>query len=141
VICSSVEDVRGFRFHGLGREPPAEPNDFESYSPGLWRAKQFLAGQQPTGTLLVPMDSRTTGSPTGSQDYDFYRSGGWSWSIPYIAGAYVLAAQVDPDLTPDEFWRTALQTGTTIEIDHDGRTFSLGPILNPEALIAALSAP
>jgi len=87
------------------------------------------------------MDSRTTASPTGSQDYAFYRSGGWSLSIPYIAGAYALAAQVDPDLTPYEFWRTALQTGTTIEIDHDGRTFSLGPILNPEALIAALRAP
>jgi hypothetical protein len=141
VICSSVEDVHGFRFHGLGRTPTADPNDVESYGPGLWWAEQFYAGQLPGTTLLVPMDSRTTASPSGSEDYVFYRSGGWSWSIPYIAGAYALAAQVRPEITPNEFWSTALQTGTTIEIQHDGRAFSLGPILNPEALIAALRAP
>jgi len=141
VICSSVEDVHGFRFHGLGRTPTADPNDVESYGPGLWWAEQFYAGQLPGTTLLVPMDSRTTASPSGSEDYVFYRSGGWSWSIPYIAGAYALAAQVRPEITPDEFWSTALQTGTTIEVQHDGRAFSLGPILNPEALIAALRAP
>jgi hypothetical protein len=141
LICSSVEDVHGFRLHGLGRTPFADPNDFEIYTPGLWWAEQFYAGQVASGTLLVPMDSRTTASPAGSQDCAFYRSGGWSWSIPYIAGAYALAAQSRPDITPDAFWRTALRTGTTIEIHHDGRTLSLGPILNPEALIAALRAP
>ena len=88
----------------------------------------------------MPMESRATASPSGPQDYAFYRSGGWSWSILYIAGAYALAAQVRPDITPDLFWMTALGTGTTIDVLHDGRTFSLGPILNPEALIAALRA-
>ena len=87
------------------------------------------------------MDSRTTASPAGTTDYAFYRSGGWSWSIPYIAGAYALAAQVRPDITPDEFWQTALRTGTTIDLAQDGVTMRLGSILNPEALIAALRAP
>ena len=141
VICSSVEEVHGFRFHGLGRIPTADPNDFGSYGPGVWWAEQFFAGQVASGALLVPMDERTTASPAGTQDYAFYRSGGWSWSIPYIAGVYALAAQVRPDITPDVFWSTALRTGTTIEILHDGRTFSLGPILNPEELIAALRQP
>lgn len=27
---------------------------------------------------------RTTASQTGTDDYVFYRQGGWSWSIPYI---------------------------------------------------------
>ena len=31
-----------------------------------------------------------------SNEYVFYREGGWSWSIPYIAGVYALAAQVKP---------------------------------------------
>jgi len=141
VICSSVEAVHGFRFHGLGREPLADPDDPGSYLPGQWWAAEFFAGQAPGGALLVPMDSRTTAAPHGPEEYVFYRSGGWSWSIPYIAGAYALAAQVRPEITPDEFWSTALQTGTTIEVQHDGRAFSLGPILNPEALIAALRAP
>jgi len=28
VICSSVEDVHGFRFHLLGRSPTDDPNEF-----------------------------------------------------------------------------------------------------------------
>jgi len=140
VICSSVEDVHGFRFHGLGRLPTEDPNEFESYGPGLWWAAQFYAGQAGAEALLVPMDSRTTASPGGTAEYAFYQSGGWSWSIPYIAGAYALAAQVRPDITPDVFWQTALRTGTMIELVHDGQTFPLGPILNPGALIAALRA-
>jgi len=141
VISSSVEDVHGFRFQGLGRSPLSDPNDFETYVPGQWWAEGFFAGDVASGTLMVPMESRTTASPGGVQEYAFYRSGGWSWSIPYIAGAYALAAQVRPDITPDLFWMTALGTGTTIDVLHDGRAFSLGPILNPEALIAALRAP
>ncbi len=112
-----------------------------SYGPGVWWAEEFYAGNAPADALLVPMGSRTTASPAGIEGYAFYSPGGWSWSIPYIAGAYALAAQVSPDITPDVFWSTALRTGTTIEIDHEGQTFSLGPILNPEALIAALRAP
>jgi hypothetical protein len=57
------------------------------------------------------MDSRTTASPTGKEDYVFYRQGGWSWAIPYLAGMYTLAVQVKPDITPEEFWDTALNTG------------------------------
>jgi hypothetical protein len=75
------------------------------------------------------MDSRTTASPTGVNDYVFYREGGWSWSIPYIAGVYALAAQVKPDITPDVFWSTALQTGHTIEISNGGKQYSFGVIL------------
>jgi hypothetical protein len=104
VICSSVEDVHGFKFHALGRSPLADPDKFESYEPGLFWAKQFYAGSEFSDRLLVPMDSRTTASPGGVDEYVFYREGGWSWSIPYIAGVYALAAQVKPAITPDEFW-------------------------------------
>lgn len=138
VICSSVEEVHGFRFHGLGRDPLADPDDPNSYQPGRWWAAGFFSGQVPRGALLVPMDSRSAASPHGPEEYVFYRSGGWCWSIAYIAGMYALEAQVRPDITPDVFWSTALSTGTTIQIDHDGRTYSLGPILDPEALGGAL---
>ncbi len=84
------------------------------------------------------MDSRAVASPTGNSDYVFYREGGWSWSIPYIAGVYALAAQVKPDITPDVFWSTALKTGRTIEISHEGQKYSFGIILDPVALIHAL---
>jgi hypothetical protein len=88
--------------------------------------------------LLVPMDSRTTASPGGPDEYVFYREGGWSWSIPYIAGVYALAAQVKPSITPDEFWSLALETGRTIQLQHNGETIAFGPILDPAALIKSL---
>jgi Subtilase family. len=139
IICSSESDIYGFQFQAMGRAPLADPDKFESYEPGLFWAKDFFEGQ--TGlqnTLLVPMDSRTTASPTGASDYVFYREGGWSWSIPYIAGVYALAAQVRPDITPEVFWSTASQTGRTIEISHAGKQYSFGVIFDPVALIHAL---
>jgi hypothetical protein len=139
VVCSSERDIYGFKFHGLGRLPMKDSDEATSYEPGSWWADYFFEGQQPlTDTLLVPMDSRTTASPTGVDEYVFYREGGWSWSIPYIAGVYALAAQVKPDITPDVFWSTALETGQTIEITHENKEYSFGVILDPVALIHAL---
>ena len=88
--------------------------------------------------LLVAMDARTLASHVGTEDYLFSSQGGWNWSIPYLAGAYCLAAQVHPSLTPEKFWSLALQTGRTTRIEHDGKQLPLGPILNPAALINAL---
>jgi hypothetical protein len=140
VVSSSLEETFGFKFHGLGRPPLADPDKFESYEPGIWWAKEFYAGSQFSDRLLVPMDSRTTASPGGAGEYVYYRHGGWSWSIPYIAGVYALAAQAKPTLTPDEFWLIAVKTGRTIELTHDDKAIPLGPILDPMALIAALQA-
>jgi len=140
VICSSIDEVHGFEFHGLGRHPLASPNLFESYEPGLFWAKGFYYGVPwpDFDTLLVPMDSRTTANSTGSDEYVFYRIGGFSWAIPYIAGVYALAVQVDPAITPERFWALAVQTGRTIELNYNGKIMPLGPIINPVALISTL---
>ena len=139
IICSSERSIYGLDFHGLGRPPLSDPDISESYGPGLWWTEDFFQGvDKLSDTLLVPMDSRTTASPTGNDEYVFYREGGWSWSIPYIAGMYALAAQVKPDITPYLFWSTALATGRTIEIQHEGKAYSFGTILDPAALIRTL---
>jgi hypothetical protein len=135
MISSSLSEIYGLNFHGLGRQPLADPNEFSAYGPGSWWRQQFFDRGSLSNTLLVPMDSRTTASPTGNEDYVFYREGGWSWSIPYLAGMYALAAQVNPDITPDEFWDAALRTGKTIPIQHDGKEYRFGVILDPQALI------
>jgi hypothetical protein len=140
VISSSLTETYGYSFHGLGRDPFADPNTFQSYEPGLWWQQNFFEQGFSSDTLLVPMDSRTTASPTGTEDYVFYRQGGWSWSIPYLAGTYALAVQVRPDITPEEFWKTALETGQTIQIQHDGKEYEFGAILDPQALIEAIKA-
>jgi hypothetical protein len=147
VISSSLGHTDELYFQGLGRDPLDDPNQFESYLPGLWWEKDYFAdplhykfGNPPEELLLVPMDSRTTASPTGSEDYVFYREGGWSWSIPYLAGMYALAAQVNPEITPEEFWNAALNTGRTIQIQHDGREYKFGVILDPQALIEGIKS-
>lgn len=132
VICSSVEGIYGFRFHGLGCDLTADRDDFNSYRFASWGQHMYAAGDR----LLVPMNARTVASPTGKDEYVFYGQGGWSWSIPYIAGVYALAAQVEPNVTPDRFWALAMKTGRTVE--HKEGT--LGPILDPIELIAALKA-
>jgi hypothetical protein len=121
VVSSSVSQTYGgkLNFHGLGREPLADPDRAGSYGPGSWWQDRFysLGGRvEETNALLVPMDSRAVASPNGSSEYVFYRNGGWSWSIPYIAGLYALACQVMPGITPEEFWAKALETGDSVMI-------------------------
>jgi hypothetical protein len=141
VISSSLSQFYDMHFHGLGKDSLADPNDFASYRPGLFWQDGFYQAGLADPTLLVPMDSRTTASPTGTSDYVFYRIGGWSWSIPYLGGAYALAAQVRPEITPEEFWETALDTGRTIQIEQEGKMYDFGVILDPQALIEALKTP
>jgi hypothetical protein len=138
VVSTSISEIYGLNFHGLGRPPLSDPNDFQSYDPGSWWQSEFYKKGLVSNTLLVPMDTRATASPTGIEDYAFYSSGGWSWCVPYLAGMYALAWQVKPGITPEEFWATALQTGQTIKVQHGLKSYSLGVILDPQALIAEL---
>lgn len=124
---------------GLGRHPLTDPDVFESYEPGSWWAANFFAGSAPRSWLLVPMDSRTLASPKGPQDYEFNRFGGMSWVPPTLAGLYALAVQVDPAITPEQFWTVAQQTGRTIPVAHEGQSYPLGVLVDPVALITTLS--
>jgi hypothetical protein len=155
LVVSSSSGDDGFFFHGLGRRPLSSPDDWESYLPGSWwrgglagsNAKSVLEYMQqmrlgrlePDSLILVPMDGRTAAAPTGPEDYVFYGQGGWSWSIPYIAGLYALAAQVKPEVTPTEFWHAAARTGRTIGWQSPRGAIELGPIVDAERLIAELS--
>lgn len=143
VISTTLERSYGLAFHGLGRDPTADPDDFHAYRPGLWWARGFNAGNQrfrPGRRLLVPMDSRAVASPTGVNDYVFYAEGGWSWSVPWLAGLYALACEVRPDLTPEVFWSEALATGRTITYTYRGEEIPFGTIADPVALINRLQA-
>ncbi|MCK9170348.1 MAG: hypothetical protein M0P01_08030 [Treponema sp.] len=128
-------------YKGLYRNPLSNPNDFNSYKPGLYWQDRFYTGKQDdneTQSLLIPSDSRCTASPAGTSDYTFDSEGGLSWAVPYIAGIYALACQVYPSVTPDIFWKAALETGKTITIYKDSKEFSLGKIINPEGIIEVL---
>jgi subtilisin family serine protease len=148
-VCTSVERVHErFDFGVLGRSPLADPEVFESYEPGLFLARQFWSrpparsdrSSSARDSFSVPMDSRTTASPAGIDKYVFYRMGGMSWAVPYVAGVYALAVQVDPAMTPERFWALAVRTGRTIELNRRGMTKPLGPIIDPVRLIRAIQA-
>ncbi len=140
IVSRCIDQVYGFQFQGLGRQPLADPDLFESYEPGLWWARDFYesAPSEEPDHLLVPMDSRTTASFTGGDEYAFYRQGRASSCPPYIAGVYALAAQVKPEITPEKFWDLAVKTGRTIELEHEGEKRPFGPIIDPVALIGTL---
>lgn len=122
--------VASREFMGLGRDPLKDTDDVYSFTKGeLWNNDEYHNDR-----LLLPMDSRCTASPTGVDDYVFYRNGGMSWTIPYAAGLYALACQVNPDITPDVFWAEAFNTSDTIFIDSNNKE-QLGKIVNPTRLI------
>jgi hypothetical protein len=146
VVSSSLRDYSDgrFAFNGLGRHPHADPELFSSYSSGIFWTKSDRIFPNETGrenTLLVPMDSRCTASPSGKDEYVFYRQGGWSWSIPYIAGLYALACQVSPTVKPERFWTLALETADPLNIEKNGKTYCVGKIVNPIKLISRLKQP
>lgn len=141
IVSSSLEETFGLKFNGMGRDPLGDPDAAGSYAPGMFWQKYFVktSGSIVKNALLVPMDSRCTASPTGEHDYVFYREGGWSWSIPYVAGLYALACQVRPDVTPELFWKTALETGATIPLNIEGKAYPFGAIAQPERLLEKLA--
>lgn len=138
VISSSLERSHGLDFHGLGRDVYSDPDKVESYGPHHWWRDSMWRINSQNKQLLVPMDSRATASPTGHDEYVFYRGGGVSWAIPWLAGLYALACQVDPEITPGRFWELALQTGSTIEVEYDEEIRDFGKIANPIALVDLL---
>ncbi len=122
---------------GLGRDPLKSADNINSFTLGLFlkknqsNSKNSFFPPYKNNKLIIPMDSRCTASPTGASDYVFYRTGGMSWTVPYVAGLYALACQVNPDITPEVFWEQALNTG-------DVNKQNLGKIVNPAKLLESI---
>jgi hypothetical protein len=77
------------------------------------------------------MDNRTTASPQSNDGYVHYANGGWSWAVPFYTGLFLLARQVDKNITLEEFHQKSLDTGV--------RRDDLSVVVaQPERLIDAL---
>lgn len=155
VVSGSLFETSQHRYcvFGLDIDRLADKDDFDSYKVLSWEAwmekVQSKSGQvefynkdfmdhPPAEQLMIPTESKTVAGATGINDYMFTGKGGWSWSVPYIAGLYALACQVMPDVTPELFWSEALKTGVPRKIVREGKEYA-GKIVNPEKLIEALS--
>jgi hypothetical protein len=83
------------------------------YGPGVFA--------HPSAALCVPAANRTLASFRGPVFYTYDRTGGMSWTVPYLAGVAALGWQVDPSIKPREMvelWKhTAVKTETGSVID------------------------
>jgi hypothetical protein len=151
ISCNMFENY-GFWQYSLDKEPGTDPDKEESYMNiewGRWidevshiegfpkyfqdKFVEDFKGE----FLLVPTGSRTYAEATGDNVYCFSRLGGWSAMEPYMAGLYAMACQVKPDITPELFWKTALETGASREVTRGGNKYP-ARMLNPVALIEKL---
>lgn len=143
VITANTFVTNNMPFVGLGRDPNKDPDDYRSYEQGiLWSPEFYFNYNQfclKSNLLMLPMDSRTIADFTGFNVYSFGRIGGISWSVPYLAGVYVLACQQKNDITPQQFWNDALKTGDSVEIVKDSKSYMLKKIINPQKLISLYS--
>ena len=114
-------DPADLRIAILKRDLAKDPDTAESY------ARQMFFG--PRDALGVPAGNRATAYFAGPDDYIFWRAGGMSWTVPYLAGLAALAYQVDPGIKPQaipDLWtKTASSTAA-------------GLVVNPMAFIAAV---
>lgn len=150
ISCNMFETYKeAFYFHGLTIDTISDRDNSDSYSVINWPKwismvkniggvdkyyEKHFDEDKPKEILLIPIDSKTTASPTGQSDYVFYKDGGWSWIMPYLSGLYALACQVNPDITPNTFWNAALSTGEVRKITKGDKDYT-GKIVNPEKLI------
>ncbi len=78
-------------------------------------------------SLIVPSDYRTMASMKGNDEYVYNAKGGWSWAVPYYAGVFALALQVNPDLTNEKFLEIVKRTA--------GKTKKGFKVINPPGII------
>jgi len=149
VVSGRLFDTHGYYFYGLTINPNSDRNEFDSYTAYEWDhwlelishvenspeyyAKRF-AEDQPEELILIPIDSKTTAGPTGSEDYLYHGQGGWSSGIPYIAGVYALALEADPEITAGEFLSMVLETGVYREVKINDKSYD-GKIIDSVKLI------
>lgn len=144
-ISTSLHDTHGFEFTGAGRYPTDNPNEVSSYSAGKFWEGSILSRKTPEqfldinkNCLYFPMDSRAVAGPNYDEEYVFYRYGAYSWVVPYISGLYVLACDVNPEVTPELFWKTAMETSKATKVDYKSKTFEIKHVISPVDLINKL---
>ncbi|MBP5344178.1 MAG: hypothetical protein J6Y85_03810 [Alphaproteobacteria bacterium] len=115
----------GLKEHGLDRDISKSADDITGY-----KEAYFFQDKYQKDTLSFPMCHRTVASHVRPDEYLHESAGGWSWIKPYESALFLLAKQVDPDLTFEDFWKLGLKTASK-----NGRL----NIVNPVRLVNTLS--
>lgn len=83
----------------------------------------------PAGSLCAPAANRTLASFRGPSCYTYDRTGGLSWTVPYVAGVAALAWQIDPAIKPQEMLDLLKRTAVKTDV---------GVVINPGVAIEAV---
>ena len=67
-------------------------------------------GSEIATKIAIKTGGKMTPLVTTENDYLYCGQASYSWSIPILAGYFILALQVNPDLTYDEFLDLARTT-------------------------------
>lgn len=106
VITADIYDENDLIGLPLQRKIYEDPNKVTSYLPWHTSKEYYYIGDK----LSIPTESRTVASFTGVNEYEYTAVSGVSWSMPYLAGIYSLALQVNPELNLEDFLEIALET-------------------------------
>ena len=139
IVSTALEEFYGMDSCGANRAPDGDLETPEAYEAGAFikEYSESFPQELKDSQLLVPMDHRTVADFTDNSSYRYEgNDGGMSWSVPWLAGMYVLAKQVKPEITPQEFWDSAMQTSDACN-NNDTGTY-VARLINPQALIKKL---
>lgn len=137
VITVSSDRTHNINFSGMGKSVYGSPDQFDVYTYGNYWAHNTDQNRNDT-LVMIPMDSKVLASPTGNSDYVFYRTGGMSWSVPYVAGLYALCSQVDPSITPDKFRELMVKSCVKVDFDKNSDIENYYNVIDPKLLIKNL---
>jgi hypothetical protein len=144
VVCSNSLEQYGYILDGAGRDPYKGVNDLQAYRAPIRiedavREKKFDPEAYPReNSILAPMDSICVASPTGYYEYSYYNYGHDLFPMAYVGGLYLLACQINPNITPEAYLSELAKTGDTIKVNIDGKKIVLGKLINPVRLIEGM---
>ncbi|MCX6731418.1 MAG: hypothetical protein NTX55_00275 [Candidatus Parcubacteria bacterium] len=108
IIVVDVGNRLGIKFLGGGG---LNKENFDDYR--LWlELRNDLQGVSKL-SITIPSDYRTMASQKGNDKYMYCGKGGMSWSVPYLAGLFALALQVNPNLKQKEIVEIINESATT----------------------------
>ena len=140
VVYTDIDRTYGdMRFAGANRNPSLDVDNPGSYEAASWwkDTGEKTPKEEKDKLLLVPMNHRTVADYKSTTGYRYEgNNGGMSWAAPYLAGNYSLAKQVNSQITPEQFFKLALDTSD--ECHNSSSGVYVGRIINPQKLIKAV---
>lgn len=130
VFSSDTFEV--YNFGTLQRIPYADPDIPESY------IASHLHLTTRSAFLSIPMSSRTVANYRGNREYEYDGRGGYSWSIPYLAGVYALACQADSKIDFETFLEIANETSYSSDLEYNSKYYMTDMIIQPYSIIQEL---